>query len=134
MTETTMGAGLGTLGGDHKADAARSLKRIERMAMLLDARFRIPIVNVCIGWDGILGLAPGVGDLLTLVFSCYLLLEAVKMRMPFSVLGRMLVNILIDTGIGAIPVAGDLFDVLFKANLRNSRLLRRQLERRAAKA
>lgn len=133
MADVSVGAGSGAPTEKRSRDAERSLKRIEGMAMLLDARYRIPIVNIRLGWDGILGVAPGVGDLITLGFSSYLLVEAMRMKMPKRVLAQMLANILIDTGIAIIPVVGDAFDIFFKANLRNSRLLRRQLERQAGR-
>jgi hypothetical protein len=77
------------------------------------------------GWDGLVGLLPGAGDVLTAVLSLFLLLHAVRIRMPGVVRVRMLFNVLIDLVIGAVPLVGDLFDFAWKANTRNLTLLER---------
>jgi hypothetical protein len=80
------------------------------------------------GLDGILGLIPGVGDAATGLVGLYIIYQARQAGAPGWLLGRMVGNVALDTAIGSIPVVGDLFDVGFKANRRNLRLLRRHLE------
>ncbi len=98
---------------------------VRRIARWLDDAFVVPGTRFRIGWDGIVGLIPGVGDLLTTLPAVYIVLRALNMGVPNVVAGRMLLNILIDDIVGAIPILGDLFDVTWKANRRNVALLER---------
>lgn len=109
----------------------RELRQLDRLAHLLDSRFQVPGTKFRVGWDGILGLIPVLGDAVTVVPSLYLLWRARKFEVPRSVLFRMGLNSMIDYLAGNIPLVGDLFDVAFKANLRNTRLLRRALEKQS---
>lgn len=102
-----------------------SLLWLRRVATLLDARFRIPGTNVRFGLDPILSLVPGVGDLASPAFAVALLVHAVYLGVPRVIMVRMLVNSLIDALIGAIPIAGLVGDVFFRANLRNLALVER---------
>ena len=113
------------LGGDERA----TLQRLEQLAYLLDDRFRIPGLNRRIGLDGLIGLVPGIGDAVTGAIALYLVLEAWRLGIPKHVVARMLVNVGVDSLVGAIPLAGDVFDATFKANKRNVDLLRQHLER-----
>ncbi|MBC7692864.1 MAG: DUF4112 domain-containing protein [Methylotenera sp.] len=99
-----------------------TLARVDAVANLLDTRFRIG--GIRFGIDGIIGLIPVVGDLLTLVLSFYIVAEAARAGAPQSVVLRMVGNVAAETTLGAFPVAGDIFHVAYKANLRNSRILR----------
>jgi len=101
--------------------------RISRLSWLLDESIPLP-GGFRIGWDGIIGLIPGLGDLLGLAASSYILYLAAQAGTGKVVLLRMAINILLETTIGSIPVIGDLFDFLFKANSRNLRLLQRYTE------
>src|SRR5919197_3697789 len=103
-------------------DEAR-LKRVRLLSRLLDEQFRIPGTTQRIGIDGLLGLIPGVGDSAGALLSAYILYEAIRLGAPTSVLLRMIANIGIDTVVGAIPVAGDIFDIAWKANKKNAALL-----------
>src|SRR5690349_12479139 len=103
-------------------DEAR-LKRVRILSRLLDEQFRIPGTTQRIGLDGLLGLIPGVGDAAGAILSAYILYEAIRLGAPTSVLLRMGVNLGIDAVVGAIPVAGDIFDVAWKANKKNAALL-----------
>ena len=103
-------------------DEAR-LKRVRVLSRLLDEQFRIPGTTQRIGLDGLLGLIPGVGDAAGALLSAYILYEAIRLGTPTSVLLRMVANIGIDTVVGAIPVAGDIFDIAWKANKKNAALL-----------
>lgn len=112
-------------------ESLRALGRLERLAPLPDACFRIPGTGVRIGLDGIPGLVFGPGDLLSAALALVILLEARRLDAPPALLLRMLANLLLDTAFGVVPVAGDLFDILFRANLRNVELLRRRLATRS---
>jgi hypothetical protein len=105
-------------------DAALS-PELELLARWTDTVFRIPGLNIRFGLDAILGLIPGVGDLVTSAASLYILSAANRYNVPRITLARMATNILLDTLIGAIPVVGDLFDAFWKSNQRNVELLRR---------
>lgn len=111
------------------SDAARDLARVELMARLLDARYRIPGTPIRFGLDGLLGLVPGLGDLVTAGPAAWMLWTAHKHGVRTPVLLRMGTNSAVDLVIGGIPILGDIFDVFFKANLRNAELLRRELQR-----
>ncbi len=104
---------------------------LEVLTRLLDDRFRIPGTSVRFGLDGLIGLVPGLGDAATTAVSLYLVYQARALGAPKTVLARMLVNVLADTAVGAIPLLGDVFDVAFKANRRNLDLLRRALGEQA---
>lgn len=106
------------------------LDRVEVLANWLDARWVIPGTRWRIGLDGILGLVPGIGDTITTLISTYILYEAHRLGAPGHIKLRMLANIFIDWLVGSIPLFGDIFDVAWKANLRNARLLREYLARR----
>ena len=101
--------------------------RARGVARLLDDLIRIPGTNIGIGLDPIIGLIPGVGDMLGGLMSSYILLLAAREGVPASVLARMLGNIALDSLVGVVPVVGDLFDVGMKSNRRNVDLLERYL-------
>ena len=113
---------------------AASLRRIERYARLMDSAVRIPFTRVTIGLDGLLGLVPVVGDVTGLLLSGYVLVESQRAGASKRVQAHMVKNILLDTAVGSVPVLGDVFDVMYKANTRNARLLRRELEADGADA
>ena len=101
---------------------------LRRWATLLDSRFRIPGTNIRFGLDPILSLVPGLGDLASPVFTAALLAQVFRQRVPRIVVVRMLLNALIDAAIGAIPIAGQLGDIFFRANVRNLALLERHAD------
>ncbi|HEX6981279.1 MAG TPA: DUF4112 domain-containing protein [Balneolaceae bacterium] len=94
-----------------------------QFAELLDSKFTIPGTSIRFGIDPVLGLIPGAGDLLSGLVSLYFIFQAALHDASASVLARMLLNILADILIGAIPLLGEVFDFGWKANLRNARLL-----------
>lgn len=104
------------------------LERLERLARRMDRAFRIPGTGIRLGYDSILGLIPGIGDVAAATPSAYIVLESHRMGLPRRLLVRQVANILIDMGFGAVPLIGDLFDVAYKSNLRNVALLREHLE------
>jgi Domain of unknown function (DUF4112) len=107
------------------------LLRLEAMAKLLDVAFILPGTNIRYGIDGVLGLIPVVGDIIVTALSLWLVREARALGAPWHVTARMLVNVGVQGVVGMVPVAGDAFDVLFRANVRNARLLRRWIDRQA---
>jgi hypothetical protein len=111
------------------ASRAERIARIDRLATLLDTRFAIPFTKIRFGTDSLIGLAPGVGDAITTALALYIVYEAHRLGAPKTVLARMLGNVAIDGMVGIVPVAGDVFDVMFRANRRNVRILREHLDR-----
>lgn len=110
-------------------DRDRSLARLKRLARLMDTALRIPGTGIRFGADSALGLVPGAGDVVSLGISAFALMEAWRLGAPPRLIARMIGNVAIDTGLGAIPIAGDIFDVLFKSNTRNLKLLLDHFER-----
>ena len=110
--------------------APDALDRVDRLAYWLDERFAVPGTNWRVGLDGLIGLVPGIGDTATTLIALYLVVEARRLGAPAGLIARMLGNVAIDGLVGSVPLLGDLFDMGFKANRRNLRLLRRHLERR----
>lgn len=106
----------------HPRDA--ELDRLDRLAHGMDAAFRIPGTRLRIGADSIIGLVPGIGDALALAPAAWIIWRARQLGVPRSLQAQMVGNAAIDGLIGSIPLVGDLFDVGWKANLRNVRLLR----------
>lgn len=109
----------------HTRHHSEKLEALRRWAVLLDSAFRIPGTNIRFGLDAIIGLIPGLGDISTPAFASLLLLQAVRMRLPFVVQARMVLNAGIDMLFGLVPLLGDVVDVTWKANLRNLALLER---------
>jgi uncharacterized protein DUF4112 len=103
----------------------RGLDTLRRWARLFDSAFRIPGTGITFGLDPILGLIPGIGDLASPVLSLFFIWHGLRLGVPKVVLARMVLNVLIDSGVGAIPVLGDLFDFGWKANAWNLALLER---------
>jgi hypothetical protein len=105
------------------------LQRLEMIAKLLDVAFILPGTKVRYGVDGIIGLIPVVGDIIATALSLWVVREARALGAPWHLTARMLGNVAIQGVVGTVPIAGDAFDVLFRANMRNARLIRRWLER-----
>jgi hypothetical protein len=98
------------------------LERVRFLVNLMDTCFMLP-GGYRVGLDPIVGLIPGVGDVVAAGLSLYIVREASKLRIPKWILVRMLGNVGLEALIGFIPVLGDLFDAIFKANVRNLRLI-----------
>ena len=108
----------------------QSVARVEALARLMDGAFVIPGTNIRMGLDGLIGLVPVAGDVVAGLISSYLIWEARQLGAPVWLIGRMIANTLLDTTIGAIPVVGDAFDIMFRANMKNMALLRRHMEKK----
>ena len=108
-------------------DEQRRLERVRRIATLLDNAIPIPGTRYRVGLDPLLGLLPGIGDAVGAVMAGYILIEAARLGVPRSVLLRMLLNIGVDSAVGAVPGRGDLFDFVWKADAKNLSLLQRHL-------
>ena len=108
-------------------DPASRTRRVRVLAKLLDDSIGIPGTRWKIGFDPIVGLIPGIGDLIGAILSGYIILEAARADIPAVTLVRMLANVGIDTLVGAVPALGDLFDAVWKSNTKNVALLERHL-------
>jgi hypothetical protein len=106
-----------------KPSVHSDLRRLNWLSRLLDSQFRMPGTNFRFGIDPLIGLIPGVGDFITFLISSMMLATLARNGASGYVLARMVLNVVLDTLIGAIPIAGDLFDFAFKSNQRNLRLL-----------
>jgi hypothetical protein len=99
------------------------LTRIRTIARAFDSALPIPGTGIRFGLDPVLGLVPGLGDLLSSIASIYIVMVGIRLGAPRSAVLRMLGNIAIDTLVGSIPILGDLFDVGWKSNNRNVALI-----------
>ena len=106
----------------------RGLKQLGHLAKLMDSQFRIPGTEIRFGLDGIIGLIPGAGDLSTFAVSGYMLWIMAQNGASGYVLARMVLNVLVDSLVGAIPLIGDIFDIAFKANMRNLKLMQQHYQ------
>lgn len=113
----------------NRNDPAALRKRVETLEILLERSFTIPGINRAVGLDAIVGLVPVVGDLITAAMGAYIIWEARNLGMPKWKLWRMMGNLGVDTALGAIPIAGDAFDFLFRSNTRNLRIIKKHLDK-----
>jgi hypothetical protein len=129
---TKPAAGVRPLGLDLPLGAAPAdvRRRMEAMERLLERSLTLPGTRIPVGLDALIGLVPVVGDAVAAALGCYLLWEAKNLGLPKWKLWRMAGNIAFDTALGAVPVAGDLFDFAFRSNSRNLRIVKRHLDRR----
>lgn len=109
---------------------AQELDRLDRLARTLDSRFRLPGTPIRFGLDTIVGLVPGIGDTLVAAPSAWIIWRGHRMGIGKRRIARMVANSAADYVIGLVPVIGDLFDIGFKANLRNVAILREHLDAR----
>lgn len=98
-------------------------------ADLLDSRFRVPGTKIRFGLDPILSLIPGLGELASPMFTALVLTQALRDRVPAPIIVRMVVNALIDAAVGAVPVAGTVADVFWRANKINLALLEQHVRK-----
>jgi hypothetical protein len=100
-----------------------AVKRMQIVAYVLDEGFRVPGIGYRIGVDPLLGILPGAGDVLSGGLSLYIVLEATRLGVSYTTLLEMIANISVDVAAGTIPVVGDVFDAVWKANKRNFELV-----------
>jgi len=105
------------------------IARIDALATLMDTALVIPGTQVRFGLDAVIGLVPGIGDVITTLISLFIVSEARALGAPPLVIARMIGNVALDGLVGAVPLAGDAFDVAFRANRRNMALLRAYLDK-----
>jgi len=122
---------FGNSGANPFANLTREqrLARLDAIARLLDVAFIVPGTKIRYGIDGLIGLIPVVGDIITTAISLWLVREARALGAPWYITARMLGNVAVDGVVGLVPVAGDAFDVMFRANVRNVRMLKRWLDK-----
>ncbi|QDV50070.1 DUF4112 domain-containing protein [Gimesia fumaroli] len=118
------------IGDSYHPERSDRMARFEQLTHFLDDAFRVPGTNLRIGWDTLIGIVPGLGDMISATLSGYLIYEAKQLGASRWVLARMVGNVALDSLIGAIPLLGDVFDAFFKSNRRNSRLLKKHLNKR----
>lgn len=110
-----------------------TLKRLERFSRFTDSSIGIPFTKFKFGIEALIGILPGVGDIAGLALSTYVLFEAQRLGVGWGVKLRIIINMLVDFTVGLIPFFGDIFDAFFKANTRNTQLLKRYLHERSKK-
>lgn len=110
------------------ASQLRNLNRIRRISRLMDTAFKIPVLGLRVGWDPVLGLIPGLGDLIAAAISAYVIVLAARFRLPRGILAKMVFNIGLEAVVGTVPLLGDLFDAFYKSNVRNLKLLEAHLQ------
>ena len=111
-------------------DAA--VRRLQTVANVLDSAFVVPGTRQRVGIDAIIGLIPGLGDILTTLLSSYIIWEARNLGVSRFALARMMANLGVHAAVGSLPLVGDLFDAFFRVNQRNMRILRSELKRKSA--
>jgi hypothetical protein len=117
--------------GRTQSDSARraALERLDWLAHLMDSAVVIPGTRITVGLDALIGLAPGIGDTVTTLISLWMVREAHALGVPKHIVMRMVGNVALDGLVGAVPLLGDAFDVMFRANRRNMKLLREHFEK-----
>jgi Domain of unknown function (DUF4112) len=137
-------AGMGTSGQPQQNQPAKSVsgtpqerwthgawifrdETLQRIEILLDEAFRVPGTQFRFGIDGVIGLVPGLGDVLAGLLSLVIPLAAWMRGVPYVALARMAVNLGVGVLVGTVPIFGDIFDIAWKPNKRNYELLRRHL-------
>jgi hypothetical protein len=111
-----------------KASGLFANENLDLLAHILDDWFRVPGTSIRFGLDGIIGLVPGLGDIIGGLASTLIVIAAWVRGVPYITLLRMVVNIGIEVVLGTIPLLGDAFDIAWKANRRNYALIVRHLE------
>ena len=116
--------------GRYDARSRRAaIDRLDMLATLFDTAIVVPGTNIRFGVEALLRLVPGIGDVAASALSVYLLYEASRLGVPPLLMARMVANVVLEGAVGAVPFAGDAFDVFFRANRRNVALLRRHFAR-----
>ncbi|BDA74227.1 hypothetical protein RIVM261_043590 [Rivularia sp. IAM M-261] len=104
-----------------------TLNRIRKFSRLMDTAFGIPGTKFRFGLDPIIGLVPGLGDLISTVVSAYIIYLAMRFNLPQDMLGKMIFNVGLESVVGSVPFIGDIFDAFYKSNIRNLEILEQHL-------
>ena len=104
-------------------------KRIEAMEHLLERSLVVPGTKYPIGLDTIIGFVPVLGDIVTAAMAAYIVWEAKNLGLPRWKLWRMMGNVAIDSAVGAVPIVGDAFDVVYRSNTKNLRIVKKHLDK-----
>jgi uncharacterized protein DUF4112 len=129
MTDPALRRGSPPVVGTHESP---QLERLRRLARLLDGAIQVPGTRFRFGLDPVIGLVPGIGDVIGAIFSTFIIFQAARLGAPKSTLVRMMANVAVDTLVGEIPLLGDLFDFGWKSNTRNIALLEQHMDRPVA--
>lgn len=116
--------GIPTLSKKQEHEYRQALVRLDKYSRMTDSQFTVPLTGIRFGVDPILGLLPVVGDFIGLLLALPVLTEAARIGAPAALRRKMIRNIIIDAVFGLVPIFGDIFDVYWKANTRNTMLLR----------
>ncbi len=111
----------------HPDHQLAKLERLRKLSDLWDRSLGIPGTRIKVGLESLVGLLPVGGDIIGILLSTYILLQAIQFKLPASVLVRMLFNIILDGAVGSVPILGDIFDTTWKANTKNVNLLEAHL-------
>ncbi|KAA1156487.1 DUF4112 domain-containing protein [Pseudoalteromonas fuliginea] len=114
---------------NNNAKQKATLARLERFSQITDSSIRIPFTNFKFGVEAIIGIVPVIGDFAGLILSSYVLFEAQRLGVSWHIKFRILLNIAIDFIGGLVPILGDIFDAFFKANTRNTCLLKNHIKK-----
>ena len=115
-----------------RLETQAAIARLERFSKLTDSSISIPFTKFNIGLEAVIGLIPVIGDAAGLILSSYVLVEAQRLGVSKRIKTKMIINMLIDFVGGLVPFFGDIFDAFFKANTRNTRLLKKHLNAQLA--
>ena len=115
-----------------RLETQAAIARLERFSKLTDSSIGIPFTKFNIGLEAVIGLIPVIGDAAGLILSSYVLVEAQRLGVSKRIKTKMIINMLIDFVGGLVPFFGDIFDAFFKANTRNTRLLKKHLNAQLA--
>eukprot|EP00742_Colponemidia_sp_Colp-10_P007957 GILJ01008584.1.p1 GENE.GILJ01008584.1~~GILJ01008584.1.p1 ORF type:complete len:248 (+),score=23.76 GILJ01008584.1:74-817(+) len=126
-TKDTKSSSLDSLSPFTREKHLRAVKQARYIAHMMDSLITIPILNITIGIDGLLGLIPIVGDLLCALAAIPLFMSAKALALDPHVMDRMARNLVVDFVVGSIPIVGDMFDICFKAHTKNKNLLERAI-------
>jgi len=109
------------------------LNRLEKLADLLDSRWRIPRTQIRIGLDPLLGVVPVLGDAISAIIGLYIMVELADLGLPLWTKLRMLTNVILDFALGSVPLAGDAIDIFYRSNVWNVAIARKALAKKAAR-
>jgi Domain of unknown function (DUF4112) len=124
---TNHSARVGERPWESRRERQRTIERLENLSLLLDAAYGIPGTKLRFGLDALLGLVPIAGDVASAALSAYLIYQARRLGLPKTAIARMIGNVALDAVLGAVPLFGDIFDVFWRANVRNVAILRRHV-------